>query len=124
MDKFTFLKVTDTIGENEAFKIFATPSPNKDYSLTIKYYRNEKLSEGDYHTIEYPNLFSDVFLYLREKDNGNFAVFKYEGDIWVHRHIDDRISYDDIKNLSEISTDIQNEWDSLVTESTKLNAPE
>lgn len=119
MDRFTFLKFTDTIEENGAFKTFAAPSPNKDYSLMIKYYRNEKLSEGDYHTIDHPNLFSDVSLYIREKDKGNFAVFKYDGDIWAHRHIDNKISYDVIKNLSEISTDIQNEWDSLVTESTK-----
>ena len=124
MDRFTFIGFTDTIGENRAFKTFAAPSPNKDYSLTIKYYRNEKLSEGEYNTINHPHLYSDVFLYVREKDKGYFAVFKYDGNISVHRHIENRISYDDIKNMSEISTNIQNEWDSLVTESTKLNAPE
>lgn len=115
MSRFTFLKFADTIGENESFKTFAAPSQNEDYSLTMKYYRNEKLSEGDYHTRGFPHLFSDVFLYIREKDKVNFAVFKYEGDIWVHRHIDDKISYDDIMNLSEISTDIQNEWSLLLT---------
>ena len=115
MGRFKFLKMTDTIGENETFKSFAAPSPNKDYSLTVKYYRNEKFSEGDYHTKDFPNLFSDVFLYIREKDKVNFAVYNYDGDIWVHRHVDDKISYDDIMNLSEITTDIQNEWDTLVT---------
>ena len=124
MDKFSFIKFTDTFGENEVFKAFAAPSPNKGYSLTVTYYRNENLREGDYHTKELPHLFSDVFLYVREKDKRDFAVFQYDGNISVHRHIENRISYDDIKNLSEISTDIQNEWDSLVTESTKLNAPE
>lgn len=124
MGRFTFLKFTDTIGENEIFKTFAAPSPNEYYSLTIKYYRKEKLREGDYQTKDLPNLFSDVFLYVREKDKGDFAVFKYDGNISVHRHIENRISCDDIRNLSEISTDIQNEWDLLATESTKLNTSE
>ena len=115
MGRFTFLNISNTNGENETFKSFAAPSPNEDYSLTIKYYRNEILSEGDYHTRDFPNLFSEVLLYIRRKDKGYFAVFKYDGNVWMHRHIEDKISCDDIMNLSEISTDIQIEWDSLVT---------
>lgn len=124
MGRFTFRKFKDTIGENKTFKTFAAPSPNEYYSLTIKYYRNEKLREGDYQTKDLPNLFSEVFLYVREKDKRDFAVFKYDGNISVHRHIVNGISCDDIRNLSEISADIQNEWDLLATESTKLNTSE
>lgn len=114
MCRFDFIGFADTIGGKEAFKTFAAPSPSREYSLTIKYYRNESLLEGDYYTRDLPDLFSEVVLFIRKKDKGIFAAFKYDGNVWVRRHIVDGISYDDIMNLSEISTDIQNEWETLV----------
>jgi len=115
MSKFDFKKTTNTIDDSESFKTFAAPSPDNDYSLTMKYYKNGSLKEGDYHTRKFPYLFSDVFLYLRNKKKQDYAVFKYNGNVWVSRRVIDNVSYDDINNMSEISTDIQAEWESLLS---------
>ena len=124
MGKFTFIKNTDDIETSDYLKEFAVPSPDKDYSLVMKYYRYRQLSEGDYQTRVFPNFYSELFLYIRKKDENTFSVFKYLGNVWVHRHIENSILYDDIMNLAEVSTDVQNEWSYLVGFVKQENAPE
>lgn len=124
MGKFTFIKNTDDIETSDYLKVFAVPSPDKDYILVMKYYRYRQLSEGDYQTRVFPNFYSELFLYIRKKDENTFSVFKYLGNVWVHRHIENSILYDDIMNLAEVSTDVQNEWSYLVGFVKQENAPE
>lgn len=124
MGKFTFIKNTDDIETSDYLKEFAVPSPDKDYILVMKYYRYRQLSEGDYQTRIFPNFYSELFLYIRKKDENTFSVFKYLGNVWVHRHIENSILYDDIMNLAEVSTDVQNEWSYLVGFVKQENAPE
>ena len=115
MNKFTFIKNTNDIETSEYLKAFAVPSPDEDYILVMKYHRYEKLCEGDYQTRDFPNFYSELFLYIRKKDESTFSVFKYLGNVWVHRHIENNILYDDIMNLAEVSTDVQNAWSYLAT---------
>ena len=124
MGKFTFIKNTDDIETSDYLKEFAVPSPDKDYILVMKYYRYRHLSEGDYQTRVFPNFYSELFLYIRKKDENTFSVFKYLGNVWIHRHIENSILYDDIMNLAEVSTDVQNEWSYLVGFVKQENAPE
>ena len=124
MGKFTFIKNTDDIETSDYLKVFAVPSPDKDYILVMKYYRYRQLSEGDYQTRVFPNFYSELFLYIRKKDENTFSVFKYLGNVWVHRHIENSILFDDIMNLAEVSTDVQNEWSYLVGFVKQENAPE
>jgi len=114
MGKFAFLSTTNDINLSESFKVFAVPSPDKDYSVVMKYYRYEKLAEGDYQTKYLPNLFSELHLFIRKKNKNTFSVYKYDGNVWIHRHLQENILCDDIMNLAEVSTDVQNEWNYLV----------
>ncbi len=124
MGKFSFIKNTDDIETSDYLKEFAVPSPDKDYILVMKYYRYRQLSEGDYQTRDFPNIYSELFLYIRKKDESTFSVFKYLGNVWIHRHIENSILYDDIMNLAEVSNDVQNEWSYLVGFVKQENAPE
>ena len=124
MGKFTFIKNTDDIETSDYLKEFAVPSPDKDYILVMKYYRYRQLSEGDYQTRDFPNFYSELFLYIRKKDENTFFFFFFFWNVWVHRHIENSILYDDIMNLAEVSTDVQNEWSYLVGFVKQENAPE
>ena len=114
MGKFVFQSIINDINLSEAFKVFAVPSPDKDYSVVMKYYRYEQLREGDYQTKHLPNFYSELHLFIRKKDKNTFSVYKYDGNVWIHRHLQEDILYDDIMNLAEVSTDVRNEWNYLV----------
>lgn len=110
MGAFVFSSKSDTIGTSPSFKTFVVPSPDKSYSVIMKYFRYEKLSEGDFKTQFLPNFYSELHLYVRKKDEETFSVFKYNGNVCVHRHIKDNFTYDDITNLEEVSSDVMNAW--------------
>ena len=114
MGKFTFLSITEDINISESFKLFAVPSPDNDFSVVMKYHRYERLCECDYQTKHFPNFHSELHLFVRKKDKNTFSVYKYDGNVWIHRHLEENILCDDIMNLAEVSTDVQNEWNYLV----------
>lgn len=114
MGNFNYQKNTEVFETSAYLKAFAVPSPDEDYSLFMKYYGYEKLSEGDYQTKDFPNFYSELFLYIRKKDGNTFSVYKYEGNVWIHRHRKNNIQCDDIMNLADVCTDVQNEWSYLV----------
>lgn len=38
MQKFTFISKKNDPGEDESFKVLVMPSPDKNYSICVKYY--------------------------------------------------------------------------------------
>lgn len=114
MQKFTFVSKTPTPGENASFRLCVIHSPNENYSISVRYHRNNDLKEGEYKTSYFPNLFSDVYIYIRHNDEDDYTAFRYHGDIWVSRSVENNVRCDVIKNIEEITTDVQNEWEGLI----------
>lgn len=114
MQKFTFISKKNDPGEDESFKVLVMPSPDKNYSICVKYYKYNDLKEGEYKTSDFPNLFSDVHIYIRRNDADDYTVFEYNGYVWISRSVENNVRYDAIKNIEEITTEVQNEWEELV----------
>ena len=114
MQKFRFITKTKDLGINEFFKSLPIPSPDENYSVSVKYYRNNNIEEGEYKTSDFPNVFSEVFIYIRHNDADDYAVFRYLGYVWINRSVDNNVRYDAIKNIDEITADVQNEWAELI----------
>lgn len=114
MKKFAFSSKTKDLGENETFKSLPISSPDENYSVSVKYYRNNKLEEGDYKTSDFQNIFSEVFIYIRRNDADDYTAFKYRGYVWISRSAENNVRYDVIENIEEITADVQNEWEELI----------
>lgn len=115
MANFSFISQTGNIGESASYKTFAVPSPDNDYSVVMKYYSYLALEEGDYYTKDIPNLFSDLYLYIRKKDENFFYAYNYYGNIWIRRHKENETTVDIIMNLAEVSFDVEKEWKYLIS---------
>lgn len=126
MEKFTFISKAPAPGEDASFSLRVIHSPDENYSIIMRYYRNNGQKEGEYKTSNFPNVFSEVFIYIRHNDEDDYAAFEYSGHVCVSRSVKNNVRYDVIKNIEDITADIQNEWKELIecvkkVEDTKSN---
>ena len=108
-----FIHYTDEIGYNRRFDSYIPiHTPEQNYVAFMKYH---KLTYEDSKEVTLDpssdDMHNKVYIYIREKNQHRYAAFSYNGLVNISTHEEQGFRYDLVLNISQITTNLETEWD-------------
>ena len=110
---FDFIHYTDEIGYNRKFYSYVPiHTPDQNYVTYMKYHK-PIYEEGKELTIDpsSDDMCNKVYVYIREKNQRRQAAFSYNGPVNISTHEERGYRYDLVLNISQITSNLETEWD-------------
>lgn len=115
METFDFIQITDDMYYNRQTHSYAAiPVPDNNYEATLIHKISPKTKDVEIriNPISH-NTWDKVCIYVRSKEQNQYAVFNYKGCVDFMIKETDGFRYVDILNIHQITTELEKGWDQI-----------